>query len=200
MTTIILLRHGETAYNAKGNRYCGRTDIELAPSGEVQAQAMALHLRNISISQVYSSPLKRARQTAQLASGRLSVITDERLTEVDFGNWEGKTREEFIAENRELWKNWMNDPGKAKAGGTGETGLEVVARADSFFNNVARQHAGETILVVGHNGLNRLYIAYKLGMPLKHYQRIAQENASITVFDLDASGNFTLKKLNSKSL
>ncbi len=59
---------------------------------------------------------------------------------------------------------------------------------NDFFEEMRKRHAGGTILVVGHNGINRLYLAHKLGMPLKHYRRIVQENSSVTLFTLDQSG------------
>lgn len=198
MLNVYLLRHGETAYNADGNRYCGRTDIELTEKGLGQASLVNSQLKGMVFDGVYASPLKRALYTAEIASGIKTVQTDERLIEVDFGTWEGKTKEEFIAENAGLWNNWMNDPAIARAGGTGESASEVVQRVDDFYQEMLRKHPSGNILVVGHNGINRLYLAYKLGMPLKHYRRIVQENSSITLFSLDEKAELNLKLLNSK--
>ncbi|WP_316812540.1 histidine phosphatase family protein [Pedobacter heparinus] len=198
MLNVYLLRHGETKYNADGNRYCGRTDIDLTEKGIAQANLVNSQLKGMSFDAVYSSPLKRAQYTAEIASGLKPVQTDERLIEVDFGGWEGKTKEEFIAENAGLWNSWMDDPAVAKAGGTGESAAEVVARVDDFYQEILRKHPSGNILVVGHNGLNRLYLAHKLGMPLKHYRRIVQENSSITLFSLDETGELNLKLLNSR--
>lgn len=196
MLNVYLLRHGETEYNADGNRYCGRTDICLTEKGLKQAQAVFEQLKGKQIDAIYSSPLERARHTAEIATGSKNVKTDERIIEVDFGNWEGKTKEEFIAENALVWDNWMQDPGSSRAGETGETANEVVDRVNSFYNEMLEKHPDGTILVVGHNGINRLYMAYKLGMELKNYRRIVQENSSITMFELDNNGEFSLKKLN----
>ncbi|MGV3508625.1 MAG: histidine phosphatase family protein [Sphingobacteriaceae bacterium] len=196
MLNVYLLRHGETDYNADGNRYCGRTDICLTEKGLKQAQAVFEQLKGKKIDAIYSSPLERARNTAEIATGTKNVQTDSRLIEVDFGNWEGKTKEEFIAENASVWDSWMQDPGNSRAGGTGETGNEVVDRVNSFYNEMLEKHPDGTILVVGHNGINRLFMAYKLGMELKNYRRIVQENSSITMFELDNNGEFSLKKLN----
>src|SRR5690348_12200477 len=99
MLDVYLLRHGETQWNADGNRYCGRTDISLTKKGISQAELVHDQLKQIRFDAVYSSPLRRATYTAQIASGINEVITDKRLIEVDFGNWEGKTREEFISED-----------------------------------------------------------------------------------------------------
>jgi broad specificity phosphatase PhoE len=195
MLKVYLLRHGETTYNADGNRYCGRTDIDLTEKGTAQATLVNTLLKDVHFDAVYSSPLKRAQLTAEIASG-VSVVIDDRLIEVDFGAWEGKTRAEFIAENELLWTNWCADPQLANAGGNGECGQAIVARVDHFFNEMQQKHPDGTILVVAHNGVNRLYMAHKLGMPLKNYRQLAQENSSITLFELAEDGEFTLKKLN----
>jgi broad specificity phosphatase PhoE len=198
MLNVYFLRHGQTAYNADNNRYCGRTDIPLTEKGMTQAQSVHQQLKHISFDAVYASPLQRACVTAQIASGRNDVIKDGRLIEADFGEWEGKTREEFIAENETLWTNWINDPSISKAGGTGETAQLIIERVDDFFKEKLAQHRSGNIMVVAHNGVNRLYLAYKLGMPLKHYRKLLQDNSTITMFQLDERGELTLVHLNSK--
>ncbi len=197
MLRIFLLRHGETAWNADNNRYCGRTDIDLTEKGFRQAEEAGRQLDGIEFLHVFSSPLKRAYQTAQIASNA-EVVKDNRLIEVDFGAWETKTKEEFISENESLWTNWMADPTIHRAGGSGETGNEVISRVDDFFHSLWTKYEDGNILVVAHNGVNRLYLAYKLGMPLKNYRQLVQDNSTITSFCLDAYGTMTLAHLNSK--
>lgn len=197
MLTIYLLRHGETAWNADNNRYCGRTDVPLAPKGIRQAEEVRKQLEGIEFVNVYSSPLQRAYDTACIASGG-EVIKDERLIEAHFGTWETKTKEEFISENRSLWVNWMKDPASHRAGGTGETGAEIVARVEAFFVWLQQAYKEGNFMVVGHNGTNRLYLASKLGMPLKNYRQLVQQNSSITSFTLDENGTLTLQLLNAK--
>lgn len=197
MLKIYLLRHGQTAWNADNNRYCGRTDIPLTEKGLSQAAEVKKQLLGIEFAAVYSSPLQRAYTTAGIASGK-DVIRDDRLIEADFGTWENKTKEEFIAENESLWTNWMSDPAIYRAGGTGETGSEIVTRVDDFFNSLLQKYSSGNVMVVAHNGINRLYMAYKLGMPLKNYRQLVQENSAITRFELDNNGTLTLELLNSK--
>ena len=198
MLKVYLLRHGETAYNADGNRYCGRTDIELTTKGLRQAKFVCDQLSDMKIDAVYSSPLLRAKRTAEIASGKREVFIDNRLIEVDFGNWEGKTKEEFVADNPSLWTNWMNAPETNKAGGTGESAAEIVDRVTIFFDEMISKHHNQTIIVVGHNGINRLFMASKLGMPLRNYRQLAQQNSSITEIEFDENGVMTLRLLNSK--
>lgn len=197
MLTVYLLRHGQTAWNADNNRYCGRTDIPLTEKGIAQAQEVRYQLEGIEFAKVYSSPLQRAYKTAEIASGG-EVEKDQRLIEADFGGWEGKTKEEFIAENAAGWDNWLRDPSSYRAGETGETGAEIVARVDEFFQSVQEKHRQGNIMVVAHNGINRLYMAHKLGMPLSNYRQLVQQNSSVTCFTLDEKAVLTLELLNSR--
>lgn len=197
MLRIFLLRHGETAWNADNNRYCGRTDIDLTEKGISQAREAGRQLKHIQFLQVFSSPLKRAYLTAQIASDA-EVVKDPRLIEVDFGDWETKTKEEFISENESLWSDWMSDPSIHCAGGSGETGNEVISRVDNFFHSLWTKYEDGNILVVAHNGVNRLYLAHKLGMPLRNYRQLVQDNSSITSFSFDENGILTLERLNSR--
>jgi len=196
MLNVYLLRHGQTSWNADGNRYCGRTDISLTEEGKRQAEIVRTQLVGVKLDAVYSSPLQRAYLTAEIAGGGKKVMTDARLIEVDFGKWEGKTKEELMQEDPNLWKAWDHDPANSRAGGIGEIGSQVVQRVEEFFNEVLQKHAGGSIIVVGHNGINRLYLAHKLEMPLRHYRRIVQENSSVTLFSLDDHGEISLKRLN----
>jgi broad specificity phosphatase PhoE len=197
MLNIYLIRHGETAWNADNNRYCGRTDIPLTEKGLKQAETLRQQLLSIKWDGVFSSPLQRAYMTAQIATGA-NVIKDERLIEADFGGWEKKTKEEFMAENAQLWHNWMRDPANNRAGGTGETATEIVQRVDAFFQSLQQQYTSGTFLVAAHNGVNRLYLAHKLGMPLRNYRMFFMENSAASMFTLEPDGGFMLRHLNSK--
>lgn len=198
MLSVYLLRHGQTAWNADGNRYCGRTDLPLTQKGVQQAKSVSDQLKKIPFEAVYSSPLNRAVHTAQIASGRNNIITDDRLIEADFGQWEGKTKDQFIEENRELWDQWSNDPLNFHAGGTGETASAIIQRTDAFFDDLLKWHSSGNVLVVAHNGVNRLYLAHRLGMDPKYYRKLVQDNSSVTIFTLDGKGELTLVRLNSK--
>ena len=134
MLNIYLLRHGETSYNADGNRYCGRTDIGLTPKGRQQAETVRQQLKDFKFDAVYSSPLERAYYTACIASGSDRVIKDARLIELDFGLWEGKTKEEFIAEDPAVWEEWVANPGISRAGRTGEHAGGVITRVAIQFS------------------------------------------------------------------
>lgn len=195
MLKIYLLRHGETAWNADENRYCGRTDLPLTKKGIRQAELVHDKLKDQTFDLVFASPLKRAIETARIVTGKEDIQTDKRLIEIDFGKWEGKSKEVFISENEELWNKWITDPTEVKAGGTGESAGEVVARVDDFFQSIVKKEDNKKILIGGHNGINRLYLSYKLGMPLKNYRKFFLDNASVTEFTLDQEGAIIIKAI-----
>lgn len=197
MVTICLLRHGETAYNADGNKYCGRTDIDLTEKGIAQANRMKNLLEEYTFDAIFCSPLKRAKMTAEIASDNSGqVIEDERLIEVDFGQWEGRRPEEFQADDPESWADWLANPTDIQAGKTGETAAQVVARLESFYKELTEKYDGKTVLVVAHNGVNRFFMASQLGMPLKNYRKIVQDNSALTLLTLSVHTGINLLKLN----
>lgn len=193
MVNVYLLRHGQTDYNAQGNKYCGRTDIPMNEKGLRQANELREQMQGMVFDGVFSSPLNRAMETARIVTGQ-EPQTDERLIEIDFGLWEGKTRGDFVAEDPQAWEQWEKDPMLHRAGRTGESGAEVLERVTSFFNDLAPGN----YLVVAHNGVNRLFLAHQLGMPLRNYRKLVQENSRITRLHISEEEGFVLEMLNAK--
>lgn len=186
MTRFYILRHGETEWNNDGNRYCGKSDIPLSLRGREQAVKAAHALRIESFAAIYCSPLQRSFETASIIARlhSLPVISDQRILEIDFGKWEGKTREEIELGFPREWAAWLHDPTNERAGKTGETAYEVYKRSREFFTEKSRIHLKQTVLVVGHNTLNRIYVAGSLDLPLQFYRKFIQSNTGITIMDL----------------
>lgn len=195
MIQVFLLRHGETPWNADNNRYCGRTDAPLTAKGIEQAAASREKLKHIAFDGVYASSLQRARITAEIVTGK-EVITDQRLIELDFGDWELRTKEEFIAADPVLWNRWMSGEAGVKAGNTGETMKEAANRVSSFFRDLFEEKKKGSFLVAAHNAVNRFFLAQQLGMPLHHYRRLWFDNGAVTEFVIEDNGDFVLRKLN----
>jgi len=196
MLKIYLVRHGETSYNADGNRYCGITDVELTEKGRRQAGDLASLLKEIPFDAVYSSPLQRARLTAATAVPHASVQVDQRLIELDFGNWEGKTRAEFIEEAPEVWDSWNKDPEKHPAGGCGESAGQLLERLQDFMAELHKNHPSGNVLLVAHNAVNRFLLASMLEVPLRNYRKLVQENSSLTIVGYEETEGYSLLKLN----
>lgn len=126
--TLAFVRHGETAPNVEG-RLLGRSDPPLTDRGRVQARAVAAYAASLGALRVYTSPLRRAVETAAevAAASGLEVVIDERLVEIDYGEWEGK---DLAGIPHEVVRRWREDPTFAPPGG--ESLAAVVARVADF--------------------------------------------------------------------
>jgi len=149
---LTIVRHGETAANTDGVWH-GSTDTPLSERGHRQAAAVGAHLAGIDagFSVVYSSPLQRARHTAEAIAQQLAldIEFDPGLTEYDLGSWEGKTYRELYSDYK-LWDHMKNDPHFAPHGG--ESPLQVVERYVGALRRIAAHHPNERVVVVGHGG------------------------------------------------
>jgi broad specificity phosphatase PhoE len=144
MTTILLARHGETDWNREG-RWQGWADPPLNETGRAQARALADQLRALPFDAVYTSDLRRARETAEIVAAPhgVPVTSDAGLREIDVGSWSGLTR----AEIEERF------PGLERP--DGETRDQHLARVHGAVVRIARESAGRRLLLVTHGGTMR---------------------------------------------
>lgn len=176
---LILIRHGQTTWNTE-RRTQGRTDIPLNEEGRLQAARLALRLEKENIIAIYTSPLSRASETANIiAAGHNCPPThSDFLLERDFGIWEGEAfsmlREKYPDEIRE----WEENP----AGITpenGETFESVHKRCLEFIELIKQTHSkDDTVVVVGHSVPIRIMIAHFIGLDQKNMHNIHLDNAS----------------------
>jgi broad specificity phosphatase PhoE len=164
VTTILLARHGETDWN-RDNRFQGHADPPLNDTGRVQAAELARALADESLDAVYSSPLHRAFETAEIAAAPhgLEPVPVDALREVDVGSWEGLTRAEIEQRFPEQFARWL-DYGQGWA--DGETYEEMGLRVIAALFELAAAHEGERILAVSHGGPVRA--AYALADEITH--------------------------------
>lgn len=165
---ILLARHGETPWNAEG-RYQGQEDIALSPVGEAQARALGERLCEVRIDRAVASPLQRALRTAQLALGETrqgQLATDSGLMEIAHGEWEGLLASEIRARDGERLHAWRHTPHEVLMPG-GESLQHVLDRAWLALARAAHGlGAGDTLLVVAHDAVNRVLLCHILGIPL----------------------------------
>jgi len=154
-TRVLLIRHGETDWNASG-RWQGHAPVPLNAAGLRQAAALGRYLaaqRNWEIAAIYSSDLPRAAQTAQALADALGVAVrlDARWREKDLGHWQGLTREEVRAWDGERYARYRQGWPDVPVPG-GEAIPQVVARARAALEAIAAQHGGQTVVAVSHGG------------------------------------------------
>jgi probable phosphoglycerate mutase len=200
MSRIVLVRHGETVWHAQ-NRYAGRSDIALTPKGLQQAQQLAAWARGANLAAVWSSPLSRARLTAQPAATAIgmSLRVDERLVELDFGRGEGLTDAEMNEQFPEERAAFMRNPVTYHLPG-GEDPAHAVRRGMAALHEIAAAAPTGRSLVVMHNTLVRLLLCSLLGIPLSRYRAVFPQLANGTLTEIHLSqqpgGNSALLSFN----
>jgi len=200
MTRVIIVRHGQSTYNAEG-RIQGRSDLStLTDKGRKDASLVGRALSSIVFNAIYSSPIGRAKLTAEIIRGELaqqpaSVQTCAKLLEVDLPLWEGKLNTEVKEKFQEDYQIWKESPAQLRmivnqTGGTREhfPVLALYTQAQEFWQETLPQHQGETLLIVGHNGINRALLCTALGISPDRYHCLRQSNCGISV--LNFSGGF----------
>jgi broad specificity phosphatase PhoE len=180
VTTIYLARHGESDWNA-ANRFQGHSDRPLTDLGREQAQALGGLVAAENVEAIYSSPLKRALETARIVAVRsgLEVVEDEDLREVDTGSWSGLSRAEVQERFPEGFDRWTS-------GGAGwedgESYEEMAERVLAAVNRIAGAHPGGRVLIVSHGGPIRAIQGAANGMDIDEYRRLrpVEPNARLT--------------------
>ena len=182
MTTLLLVRHGETDWNRDG-RWQGHADTPLNERGREQARSLAAQLEGgESIAAVYASDLARARETAEIVAAPLGleVEIDPRLREIDFGSWEGLTTPEIEQRFPEEVARWRsNDGSQAFAGG--ETYAEMGERVVRALSDIAAAHPSQTVLVILHGGPIRGILAHAAGVTYGEQRRLRAQLANCDV-------------------
>jgi alpha-ribazole phosphatase/probable phosphoglycerate mutase len=184
-TFIYLIRHGEPV---GGRKYRGQIDDPLSEKGWQQMRdKLAGHA---PWQHIVSSPLMRCRAFAEELAARhhLPLAFDERLKEVGFGVWEGKTAAQLTDEDPEQLKRFKADPINARP--TGAEPLDVFyQRVAEVFDDVSRRHPQQSVLIICHAGVIRMTLAHALNIPLVNAYRIEVASAALSRIAIDASGN-----------
>lgn len=172
---VYLLRHGETAWTLS-SQHTGRTDIPLTGQGEDQARELGPRLSALNLDRILSSPLQRARRTAELALPQALVEPDGDLMEWDYGAYEGRSTVD-IEVDRPGWRLFRDGtPG-------GETLEAVAARADRVIGRI--RAGGGDVLVVGHREILRVLAVRWIGLAPKEGRRLLLATASLSVLGYD---------------
>ncbi|HEX6865079.1 MAG TPA: histidine phosphatase family protein [Thermoanaerobaculia bacterium] len=179
---LFLVRHGEVPANREF-RYVGTRDEALADSGLKQAESLAAALAPLPVAAVYASPLRRAEETGRrIAEAReVPLCLEARLREQSFGEWEGMTRAEVLAQDRDRLLSWEADLGTAPPGG--ESLESVRERVLSLVDDLARERSGEWIALVSHVGPIKALLCTALGAPLATARRMFLDPGTLSVVD-----------------
>ena len=195
-TTFLLVRHGQTEWN-RIERFRGRYDVELNTTGMEQARRTAQRIvRHWKPTGIYSSPLRRAIQTAETIAQvcNQKVEINLGLIDIDYGEWQGLTPTEAKENWAEQISNWYKHPERSVIPG-GETLTKVQERAITYITAVAKRHSGQTIVIVSHTVVNRLILLRVLGLGIERFWHLRQEPCAINIIEMEDQ-DFTLCSMN----
>lgn len=203
IVTLYIVRHGRSEWNAEG-KFQGWMPSQLDQEGISQAKSLAAYLTRYPITEIFSSDLKRCRQTAAPIAERtgLEVQFNEALREVSHGTWEGKTRSEVADAFPNDFEQFMSDRANFRVPG-GETLDEVGDRIELFVRGQVQKqsNAARHVVFVTHGTATRVLVSRLLGFPLHRAGALRVDNASLQLLEYDphSTEEFTLLRWNDAS-
>ena len=200
-TKVVLVRHARTIYNEQG-RFQGSSDESvLTAKGHQDAYATGLALKEYNFDAIYTSPLKRVRQTTQEIITALGqdnvpfVDSNHLLTEIWMSHWQGLYYQEVKEKFTEDYNCWQNTPHLFSFNNVYPV-VEMFEKARLFWQQVLTKHQGKTILIVAHGGINRALISTAIGLQPESYHSLQQSNCGISHLEFAPSNDGKLKYLN----
>jgi broad specificity phosphatase PhoE len=188
-TTILLVRHGHVP-GISPLRFRGRADIALSEIGVEEAHKTALWIaRYWQPTIVYTSPMQRCRDTGAEIARRCNVSTEvlQSLNDLDYGDWQWQTHEAIAAKSPDLYRRWQARPELTRFP-NGESLQELAARVADALRFSIERHPIETIVMVGHESVNRALLLQIMDQPLSSYWKFSQHPCAINEFVISADG------------
>ena len=191
MTRIFVARHGQTEGN-ESRIYRGRWDLPLNENGLEQAKRAAGALQGVTLSAIYTSPLRRAMQTADAVAVKQKVqpVEEEGLIDIDYGDWTRMPDARVAEEFPDLYRRWKQSPETMVFPG-GEGLSSVRARVEPALTRLAERHPDENIALVSHRVPIKILLCAALGLDESAFWKVQIDTASITALDFH-QGAFSL--------
>ncbi|MGB2720825.1 MAG: histidine phosphatase family protein [Rhodococcus sp. (in: high G+C Gram-positive bacteria)] len=195
--TVILLRHGRSTSNTAGTLAGRSAGVELDDRGREQAQAVADRLGDLPVAEIVRSPLLRCEQTVEPLAAKLglSPVVEDRLVEVDYGQWTGRAIKELLAEP--LWKVVQQHPSAAvfpEGEGLATVQQRAVQAVREHDARLAAQHGRDVLWVAcSHGDVIKSVLSDAMGAHLDSFQRIVADPASISVVRYTSTRPFVLR-------
>jgi broad specificity phosphatase PhoE len=172
---IFLVRHAESTWN-RLKKIQGRRDPQLSPYGKKEAKLLGRRFKGLAFDAIYSSPLLRAHQTAE-------ITVDHGLTEICLGDWEGKTLNQIRKKYGEAFDRWAVRPTRIRIP-HGEDFKAFVGRVRRTLRKIERKHPDGNVLVVCHGGVISTYATIVLNLPPDDVWCLTVKNASLTIVEV----------------
>jgi probable phosphoglycerate mutase len=186
MTKIILTRHGHVE-GIKPERFRGRAELPLTPLGIAQAKAVAQRVATgWQPAAIYTSPMGRCVATAEsvAAACQVPIIALAELNDLDYGEWQGQSYDEVRQKFPHLFSAWMQTPHLVRFP-NGDSLQDLVARTADAVRLILGRHSKQTVVVVGHDSVNRALLLQLIDQPLSSYWLIVQDPCCLNEIDVD---------------
>lgn len=200
MTTILLTRHGHVE-GIKPARFRGRAELALTDRGLAQADALAQRIaRGWKPAAVYTSSLQRCVVTGAKTAAACGVAAGTRagLADIDYGRWQMRAHDEIRAETPDAWQQWQSAPQLTRFPG-GESLADVQARVTDVLREMLQRHPEDTVVLVGHDSVNRVLLMTLLDMPLSAYWRLVQDPCTVNEVEVSPLGVALVRRVNDTS-
>lgn len=197
---LIIVRHGETAWNTGEKRFRGQLDVELSSYGFKQAIAVGQVLVEEAIDVIYFSPMARVRQTAEglfrelLKKNGVHFQEEPLLMDIHYGDWQGKTHQEVFSANPAVEHFWTSQPEELLFP-NGESWYTVYDRIDRLFKRL-RSEDHQCVVLVSHRVVINIILLYLLGLDPSHFWDFMFDTCSISEIRLENDGSFEILYLN----
>lgn len=183
---VVILRHGTTELNKQGMIQGSNVDPDLSKEGRAYAEKAAKNFNPSQFDAVYASPLKRAQQTARIFVGdKTPITTDKRIEELNYGSWDGKSSLEYRKKHPDAFnsKGLIND-NIYKYASDVEKREDFRKRIAAFFDDLYKEHANDTVLVVCHGVVSRMICAHFLtNGDIKYFDQM--QNCGLAELDIN---------------
>jgi broad specificity phosphatase PhoE len=199
VTKLLLTRHGHVE-GIKPARFRGRAELALTSTGLAQAAALAQRIaRQWKPVAIYTSGLQRCVVTGARIGEAVCVkaVVLDRLMDLDYGAWQMRTHDEVKAEAPEAFRLWHAAPHLVRFP-KGESLQDLMARTADALRTVLAHHAGQTVVMVGHDSVNRALLLQLLDQPLSAYWKIAQDPCCLNEVDIDGA-DVVIRRVNDTS-
>jgi broad specificity phosphatase PhoE len=185
---MLLVRHGQTEANRRGV-YAGWSDEPLDEAGRLQAAAVASRLAAVPLQAVYSSPLRRAVQTAEplARSASLEIHLLEELAELRMPGWQGLNESELASRFPVEWAAWIRNPAALECSHV-ESLSSLARRVRPALAGIGRRHRGQSVAIISHEAVLRVGILSALGLELRSYRRLYVPPGSLSILRWSPDG------------
>ncbi len=200
MTKILLARHGDVE-GIRPARFRGRAELALTERGLAQADALARRIaERWKPVAVFTSPLQRCVLTGGRIAAACGIKSEVRegLGDIDYGAWQMRTHEEVRAGSPDAYRQWRAAPQFTRFP-QGESLQDVMARTSDVLREVLLRYTGQTVVLVGHDSVNRVLLLQCLDMPLAAYWRLVQDPCALNEIDVFSADEVRVQRVNDTS-